>query len=172
MAWYENTIDDLILDSEQSETRNTKTFGVNLSNNRIGSMVDKLAALQQSIYFMLTTEADQYIIYPYTYGIQTVDLIGQPSYYIMAVLPGRIKDALMSDDRITDVTDFDFETNGRNLGIKFVIHSIYDEDVDAHNSVGNYLNVTTPIQITLGEIELALNGIIAIQNSYINGGAE
>jgi hypothetical protein len=76
---------------------------------------------------MLSTEADQYIIYPYTYGINTLDLIGKPSYYVMAVLPERIKKTLLSDDRILDVTDFEFEVNRNKLGVKFIVHSIYGD---------------------------------------------
>jgi len=100
----------------------------------IGGKVDRLAALQQSILLMLSVEADQYIIYPYTYGINTLDLIGKPSYYVMAVIPERIKETLLSDDRITDVTDFEFETNGNRLGVKFVVHTIYG-DIEEETAV-------------------------------------
>ena len=93
----------------------------------INGMVDGLLALQQSILLMLSTEADQYIIYPYTYGITTLDLIGKPSHYVMAVIPERITETLLSDDRITDVSDFEFEVNGNKLTVKFVVHSIYGD---------------------------------------------
>ena len=89
--------------------------------------MDGLVALQQSIFLMLSTEADQYIIYPYTYGIKTLDLIGKPSYYVMAVIPERITETLLSDDRITDVTDFEFEIKENKLTVKFVVHSIYGD---------------------------------------------
>lgn len=95
--------------------------------NIISGEVDGLEALKQSIYLMLSVEADQYIIYPYTYGIQTLDLIGKPSYYVMAVIPDRITEALLRDDRITDVSDFEFDINGNKLTVKFVVHSIYGE---------------------------------------------
>jgi hypothetical protein len=93
----------------------------------ISGKADGLVALQQSIFLMLSTEADQYIIYPYTYGINTLDLIGKPSYYVMAVIPERITEALLSDDRITDVSNFEFEVNGNKLTVKFVVHSIYGD---------------------------------------------
>ena len=96
-------------------------------NTIISGMIDGLAALRQSIYLMLSIEADQYIIYPYTYGIQTVDLFGKPIHYIMAIIPERIKATLLSDDRITDVSDFEFERDGNKLNVKFVVHSIYGD---------------------------------------------
>jgi hypothetical protein len=76
---------------------------------------------------------------------------------------------LLSDDRITDVSDFEFEMNKNKLLVKFLIHTIYGEEIEANTVSGNYINQSTPVEISLGEIELALNGIIAIQNSLING---
>lgn len=119
-------IDDLVLDFNENEPK-TKTFGLNMAQNIFGGMVDGIIALRQSIYLMLNIEADQYIIYPYTYGFTTLDLIGKPSYYVAAVIPERIKETLLSDDRITGVSDFEFETNGNKLHVKFVVHTIYGD---------------------------------------------
>lgn len=145
-------LDDLVLDFEDEEQEKTLTFGIYeltkptkqssavLMNEEIdtptyttpitsavGGKIDDLAAVQQAIYLMLSVEADQYIIYPYTYGINTLDLIGRPVNYIMAVLPLRISETLVSDDRITNVTDFDFAINGNKLTVKFIVHTIYGE---------------------------------------------
>jgi hypothetical protein len=114
---------------------NTYKIQTNVSpTNMISGTIDGLAALQQSIYFMLSIESDQYIIYPYTYGLQTIDLYGKASDYIMAILPERITNTLLSDDRITGVSDFEFEVNGRNLNVKFIVHSIYG-DIDEETVV-------------------------------------
>lgn len=118
-------VDDLIADFEENVQENTKTFAINLTNDTIGGFTDGIDALRQSVYLMLNIEADQYIIYPYTYGINTLDLIGKPSYYVMAVLPDRLKETLFTDDRITDVSDFEFEVDKNKLHVKFVVTSIY-----------------------------------------------
>ena len=118
-------IDDLILDFEEGTQPNTKTFGLNTTNNTIGGFVDGLAAVKQSIYLMLNTESDQHIIYPYTYGLKTVDLIGKPMPYVAAVIGERIKETLLSDYRITDVSDFEFEHERNKLNVKFVVNTIY-----------------------------------------------
>lgn len=123
-------IDDLVLDFEESKVQNTQTFGLNINQNTIGGKVDDLIALQQSIYLMLNIEADQYIIYPYTYGVKTLDLIGKPSYYVMAVIPNIIKEALLSDDRIIDVSDFEYEVNKNKLTVRFIAHTIYGDVVE------------------------------------------
>lgn len=120
-------IDDLVSDFEETEQQKTKTFALNMKENIIVGEVDGVRALRQSIYLMLSIEADQYIIYPYTYGMNTLDLIGKPSHYVMAVIPERIAELLLSDDRITNVSDFEFEVDGRKLTVKFVVHSIYGE---------------------------------------------
>jgi hypothetical protein len=174
LPFSENTenvenIDDLITEFEVDEQEKTQTFALNFSKNTIGGIVDDLVALRQSIYLMLSVEADQFIIYPYTYGLMTIDLIGKPIYYVMAVLPTRIKETLLSDDRITDVTDFEFEMNKNKLMVKFLIHTIYGDDIEANTMRGNYINQSSTVEISLGEIEIALDGIIALQNSYING---
>lgn len=118
-------ITDVVLN--QSGQEETQTFGLNITKNIIGGKIDGLDAVKQSIYLMLTTEADQYIIYPYTYGVNTLDLIGRPSYYVIAVLPSRITETLLSDDRITDVSDFEFTVNKNKITCTFVVHTIYGE---------------------------------------------
>ena len=117
---------DVVTEFEEAQQSN-QTFAINMVSNTIGGKIDDLTALQQAIYLMLSVEADQYIIYPYTYGIKTLDLIGKPSYYVTAVLPERIKETLLSDSRITDVSDFDFEVRGNKVHAKFVVHTIYGD---------------------------------------------
>ena len=129
-------IDNLILNVENEEQENTQTFDLNLTKNIIGGKIDGLEALRQSIYLRLSTEADQYIIYSYTYGINTLDLIGQPVYYVAAVLPDRIRETLLSDNRITDVSDFEFEVERNKLTTKFIVHTIYG-DFEAEKVVNN-----------------------------------
>lgn len=100
----------------------------------VNGNIDGLIALQQHILLTLSIEADQHIIYPYTYGIKTLDLIGKPRHYVMAVIKERIEDALLDDDRITGISDFQFEIHRNKIGVKFVVHSIYG-DVEEETAV-------------------------------------
>jgi hypothetical protein len=109
--------------AEQKEK--TETFAIHMKENIVSGTIDDLAALQQSIYLTLSIEADQYIIYPHTYGLKTIDLIGEQPYYIRAILTDRIKDALLRDDRITDVTNFEFENNKNKMHVTFTVSTIY-----------------------------------------------
>lgn len=134
MLPYSENIDDLVAQLEEDEIEQTKTFAIkSLPTSQqltgleslIGGTIDDVSALKQSIYLILNIEADKFIIYPYTYGIQTLDLIGKPSYYVVALLPERIKSALMNDSRVVDVSDFEFEINKNKIRVQFVVNTIY-----------------------------------------------
>lgn len=134
MLPYSENIDDLVAQLEEDEIEQTKTFAIkSLPTSQqltgleslISGTIDDVSALKQSIYLILNIEADKFIIYPYTYGIQTMDLIGKPSYYVVALLPERIKSALMNDNRVVDVSDFEFEINKNKIRVQFVVSTIY-----------------------------------------------
>ena len=91
--------------------------------NRITDYIDDLDAIKQAIYLILSTERYQYIIYSWDYGVELVDLIGKPMPYVMAEVPRRVKEALIQDDRIEDVVDFEFTKKGKQLHVKFTVVS-------------------------------------------------
>ena len=93
------------------------------NSNRINGYVDDLEAVKQAIYLILNTERYQFVIYSWDYGVELLDLIGQPIPYVMSELPRRITDALTQDDRIEDVVDFEFEQNGKKLHTTFTVVS-------------------------------------------------
>lgn len=97
----------------------SRTYRIKFDPDRISDYTDGLEAVIQAIYLILSTERYEYIIYSWDYGIELVDLYGQPMPYVMSELPRRIKEALMVDNRITDVTDFEFEKNGKKLKTTF-----------------------------------------------------
>ena len=89
--------------------------------DRISGYVDGIDAVIQTVYFILSTERFKYTIYSWDYGVELVDLFGQPMPYVMAELPERITEALTQDNRIESVTDFEFERHGRQLRVTFSI---------------------------------------------------
>lgn len=92
--------------------------------NRIDGYVDDLDSIEQAIYMILGTERYKFPIYSWDYGVELVDLYGKPMSYIKCELPERIKEALMTDDRISDVSDFTFTQNGKKLGVSFTVITI------------------------------------------------
>jgi 6-pyruvoyl-tetrahydropterin synthase len=89
--------------------------------DRINGFVDELESIKQAIYLILSTERYKYIIYSWDYGVELVDLIGKPIPYCMAEIPRRVKEALLVDNRIENVTDFQFEHIGKTLHTTFTV---------------------------------------------------
>lgn len=106
----------------QSGVVRNLTMSTELSDHdRISGYVDDLGAIAQSAYLILSTERYQFIIYSWDYGVELLDLIGQPIPYVMSELPRRITEALTQDDRIDDVKDFEFEQHGKQLHTTFTV---------------------------------------------------
>lgn len=93
------------------------------TNDRISGYVDDMDALLQTIYLILSTERYEYIIYSWDYGVELHDLIGKPMPYVLSEIPRRIKEALIQDNRIEDVTDFEFEVSRGKVHTTFKIIS-------------------------------------------------
>ena len=101
----------------------SKTYRLNLDNNTIsGGYIDGLDALKQAIYKILNTERYDYLIYSWNYGVEIKNLIGQHMSFVVPELERVIKE-LIQDDRIEDVTNFDFSINGNIVTTKFTVIS-------------------------------------------------
>jgi phage baseplate assembly protein W len=90
-------------------------------DSKINGYIDDLESVKQAIYLILSTERYAYIIYSWDYGIELVDLIGKPIPYCMSEIPRRVTEALLVDNRIEDVIDFDFEHKGTKLHTTFTV---------------------------------------------------
>jgi hypothetical protein len=113
----------------------THTYKMNLDTNLVRGYVDDIEAVKQAIYKILLTERYQYIIYSWNYGIETVDLFGQPISYVCPELERRIKEALLQDTRIESVDDFEFSTLKRGVvSVSFTAHTIFG-DIKAEKEV-------------------------------------
>lgn len=101
----------------------SKTY--KMEGNRIVGFVDDLDAMKQAVWKRLHTEQGMYDIYQDDYGIKTVDLIGKEFGYAASVIQGRIKESLMQDDRVVNVTGFEVVKEGNSMEIGFVVHTIF-----------------------------------------------
>ena len=93
--------------------------------SRIKGYTDGVDALKQAIYFILSTERYEFVIYSWDYGVELRDLFGQPIPYVMSEIRRRVTEALTMDDRVTDVTDFKFEKQHGKLHVTFTVNSKY-----------------------------------------------
>ncbi|SHO48148.1 DUF2634 domain-containing protein [Anaerocolumna xylanovorans] len=114
--------DDLII---ETEVQSSRTYG--LYPDKIQGYITDADAVWQAVYKMLNTEKYEYPIYSFDYGIALEDLIGKDPDYVVIEIERRISECLLSDERISDVTDFEFEENGDELHISFLVKSIYGD---------------------------------------------
>lgn len=104
---------------------NTKTY--KMSNVDVRGYIDGLEALKQAIYKIISTEKYEYPIYSFDYGIELQSLIGKDLNYVKTELKRRIEECLLSDTRIENVDNFEFNTNGDELSFSFDVVSIYGD---------------------------------------------
>lgn len=108
------------------EEQPTKVYMIDLNGNTIRGFTDGLEAMKQTVFRILNTERYVFIIYPWWYGIETVDLYGMPVTYVCPELERRIEEALSMDSRITSVTDFEHDLSVKGVvHTSFTVHTIY-----------------------------------------------
>ena len=111
-----------ILTEEITEpTYPNRTYNLKLENERVSGEIDGLDAVKQAVELILLTERYTCPIYSWDYGVELIDLIGKPMPYVMSELPRRITEALTQDDRINNVTNFEFEIHGKILTVSFTV---------------------------------------------------
>lgn len=88
------------------EEQPSKTYKMHLDENIILGYADGQEAMVQVIFNILNTERYQYVIYSWNYGIELIDLYGQPVSYVIPELKRRITEALTWDERIIGVDNF------------------------------------------------------------------
>ena len=117
----------------------TNTYRMDLldqfKQKHIRGYCDGQRAMEQAIYKIINTERYKYIIYSWNYGIELVDLYGQPVSYVCPELERRITEALLQDTRITSVTDFVFSVPKKGVvHVSFTAHTIFG-DVQAERMI-------------------------------------
>lgn len=115
--------DDLFEDIEEIEEP-SKNYKIT-DTNRIVGFVEGLEAIKQAVFLILNIERYEYPIYSWDFGVELKDLIGQDVDYVMAEAKRRITEALLQDDRIEEVDDFEFEVNKSKVQITFTVYTNY-----------------------------------------------
>ena len=106
------------------ETIPSYTYNINRNTNRISGFIDNKDAIIQAIYLILQTERYESLIYNWYYGVEIDGLIGKNRDYVTSELKRCVKDALLEDDSINAVTDFDITYNNDSVLVKFLVQTI------------------------------------------------
>lgn len=109
------------------EEQPSKTYKMHLDESIILGYADKLDAMVQVIFSILNTERYQYVIYSWNYGIELIDLYGQPVSYVIPELKRRITEALTWDERIIGVDNFSFNVDKGKITCNFTVHTIFGD---------------------------------------------
>ncbi len=113
----------------------THTYKMNHDKHLIRGYTDALEAMKQVIFKILSTERYQYAMYSWNYGVELLDLFGEPVSYVLPELERRITEALVWDDRIQSVDNFQFDIPKKGVvHVSFVAHTIFG-DVPAEKDV-------------------------------------
>lgn len=105
-----------------------KTYKLETDENAVRGVCDGIEAVKQAIFRILNTERYKYIIYSWNYGIETLDLYGEPVSYVCPELERRITEALCMDSRITGVSDFKHDISvKKTVHTEFTVHTVFGE---------------------------------------------
>lgn len=64
----------------------SQTYKMDLEGNSVRGFTDNRDAVKQAVFRILNTERYQYIIYPWWYGIETLDLYGKRVTYVLSLI--------------------------------------------------------------------------------------
>ena len=129
------SVNDILTADLEIETLPSKNYMMQIEKDTINGFCDKQEAMKQVIYKILNTERYQYIIYSWNYGIQLLDLYGEPVTYVCPELERRITDALSIDDRILSCDNFEFDTSQKGSVLVTFTASTTFGDVEIEKAV-------------------------------------
>lgn len=119
-------------------TETSNTYVLKTDKSRIFDFTydDNLTAMAQAIYKILNTERYENPIYSFNYGVELAELFGKPKEYAIPEIERRIKEALLQDDRITSIDNFEFSlgTDKKSVVCTFEVTTIFGK-VDATKEV-------------------------------------
>jgi len=114
------------------------TYGIDLKNKCIIGTIDGVEALKQSIYLILATQRYRYPIYNWDYATDIDPLYGMRKDFVVPELQCRIREALLQDDRITDIIDFK---------INHIERGKYDVSFAVKNKISDTLYINEVIEV-------------------------
>lgn len=110
---------------QESDRMPSYTPKIDFERNRIIGTIDDLEAMEQAIYLILQTERYESLIYNWYYGVEFDTLIGKSRELITSELERRIREALLEDDRINRITDFNIEFTSDKATVTFTVNTIF-----------------------------------------------
>ena len=104
-----------------------KTWEIKFEYGRLYGVIDEIAAVIQFAHKAILTARNKHLAYSDQYGCELHDLIGAETTagYLEAEIPRMVREALVYDDRINDVTNVSFTLEEDVLNISLTLDTIY-----------------------------------------------
>lgn len=129
-----NTLLNTTMEFNEQPSKNYKMY---FEDEVINGFRYDLDAMEQVIYKILNTERYEFVIYTHNYGVELLDLFGEPVSYVCPEIERRITEALVQDERIDSVDTFVFDlSEKRKVNVTFTVHTTFG-DVETETVV-NY----------------------------------
>lgn len=114
------------LEGNQPEPVIESSLTYKVENGRILGRIDSLEAVHQVVIKILLTDRFVFEIYSDQYGNDLNDLIGKDIPFVKTAVENVIKEALLSDDRIDDVTiDSVEQTDRQTLSVSLTVSTLF-----------------------------------------------
>ena len=122
------SVNELLTTDLEVSTQPSKSYKMQIDDNYINGTCKDLEEVKQTIYKILNTERYQYLIYSWNYGVEFADLFGEPTSYVCSEIQRRITEALLQDDRIETVSDFEFDISAKHeMVCTITVHTIFGD---------------------------------------------
>ena len=104
----------------------SKPYNLDTVRNRIGAMIDGREAIMQAVQNILYTEGYANVIEGGDCGVGLYRLVGKDVEFVVADLEATITEALLTDDRIESISNFQIGRSSIDSVIaSFTVNSIY-----------------------------------------------
>lgn len=130
------TIEQRVLTVDEQEIiEPSKTYRLGYDTNEISGLIDGEEALRQFIIKAIRTARFRFLIYDNQYGSELEELIGSDVSLelLQTEIPRVITDALIYDDRVADVVDFEIVRESDRLFVSFRVVTTTSVDVDIND---------------------------------------
>lgn len=104
-----------------------RTWYIDKSTNRIRGECDNWLAVRQAVEIILNVQRFRWQIYtPYS-GMDWRNLIGNDPGYVAAELQRRVREALLMDDRVLEIRDYQYTIEDDMLTASFTVVTVYGD---------------------------------------------
>jgi phage baseplate assembly protein W len=113
-------------DEFEEESKPLKTYAFDFKTGRIGGMIDGREAIEQFIRKTIFTARFAHLIYSPDYGCELLELIGKdytPGFMESEIIR-TITEALIYDDRIESVYDFNVTIKDDSVDVFFRVDTV------------------------------------------------